>query len=112
MAKQGSDKAKKRSGKAVFINNSFIDNDIGVKIFDSWINCLNEIVDAFVLESDAVEHSHRRLSHTGIVVALARMQRRALHDNAAQLVKGHEILKLKAIAEGARGGHHGILQPQ
>ena len=89
-----------------------VDNHIGVNILDLRIDVFAEVINALVLKAHTVEHAHRRLSHARIVVALTWMQSGSLHDDTAQLVERHKILKLKSIAEGARGRHHGILQLQ
>ena len=71
---------------------------------------LAEIVHPLVLQPHAVEHTAGRLRHAGVVVALTWLQRRTLHDNTANTVEWHQVGKLQAVAEGARGRHHGILQ--
>ena len=86
-----------------------VDDDVGVNVLDRRVDVVAEIIDAFVLQSHAVEHSFRRLHHARIVVAFAGVERRTFDDNAANAVEGHEIGKFKTVAERAGGGHDGIL---
>ena len=89
-----------------------VDNHIGVDILNLGIDMLSKVVDTFVLQTHAVEHTRRGLGHAGIVVALTGVERGALHDDGSEAVERNEVLKLKPVAEGARGGHHGVLQLQ
>ena len=60
-----------------------------------------EVVHTFILQAHAIEHASSRLRHTGIVVALTRIQGRSLDDDATQLIEGYEVLELQSIAESA-----------
>ena len=71
-----------------------------------------EVVHSLVLQSHAVEHSRRCLSHSGIVVSLTRLQSRAFYDDAAYLVEAHEVGVFQSVTECAGGCHHRILQPE
>ena len=85
---------------------------IGLDVLHFRINMLTEIIHALVLKSHTVEHALGSLGHTGVVVALARLQRGAFHDDAANLTEVYEVGKFNAVAKRARGSHHGILQFQ
>ena len=63
---------------------TYVYNYIGFKIFDSRINCFNEVIDAFVLQSYAVEHPHQCFCHAWIWVSFARMQGRTFHYYSAK----------------------------
>ena len=76
------------------------------------IDVLAEVVGPLVLQPHAVEHARSRFGHARIVVALARLERGAFHDDGSYFFQRHEILKLQPIAEGAASRHHGIGQPQ
>ena len=89
-----------------------VDNHVGVNVLYLRIYMLAEIVHALVLQAHAVEHSAGGFGHTRIVVALARMQRSAFHDDAADAVEGHEVGKFQSVAKRSRCGHHGIFQAQ
>ena len=89
-----------------------VDDHVRVDILDLGVDLLTEIVHTLVLQTHAVQHSTGRLRHPGVVITLAGLQRRTLHDNAANTVQRHQVGKLQTVAEGARGRHHGILQRQ
>ena len=91
---------------------AYIDNHIGVDVFNLRIDVLAEVVDTLVLQTNAVEHTLCCLSHTRIVVALARIERSALNDDATYAVEWHEVGEFEAVAECSRCGHNGILEFQ
>ena len=90
----------------------YVDYHIGVDILDLRIDMLAEIIYALILQAHTVEHSLWCLCHSGIVIALARLQRGALYNNAAYLVKRYKIGKLQSVTKSSRGCHHGILEFQ
>ena len=71
-----------------------------------------EIFHALVLESHAVQHTLRSLSHARIVITLTRLQGGSLYDDATDFLQWHEVCKFQTIAEGSRCRHHWILQFQ
>ena len=87
-------------------------NHVCVDVLNLRIDVLAEIVYTLVLQAHTIEHTLRGLSHTGIVVALARIECGALNDDATYAVERHEVGKLQSISECSRCGHHGILQFQ
>ena len=91
---------------------AYIDNHVGVDVLYLRIDVLAEVVDTLVLQTDAVEHTLCCLSHTRIVVALARIERSALNDDATYAVERYEVGEFEAVAECSRCGHNGILEFQ
>jgi hypothetical protein len=89
---------------------TYVDDIITASGQQLGIDVLAEIVDTLILESHTVEHALRGLGHAWIVVALARLQRGALHNDATNLTEIYKVLKLKTIAKCSRGGHHRIFQ--
>ena len=79
-------------------------------MFDSMIHFGAEFLHAAVLQTHGVEHARRGLDHAGVGVALAVGAGGALDDEAAEAVEVYEVGELLAVAEGAAGGHHGVLQ--
>ena len=76
-----------------------IDDEVGVDILDLGIDVLAEVIDALVLQSDAVEHTAGGLVHAWVVIALAVVEGGALDDDGAYLVEWYEVLKLYAVAD-------------
>ena len=87
-----------------------VDYDIGVEVFDTGVYLFAELLHTAVLEAHGVEHTRGGLHHAGVGVALAVGAGGALDDEAAEAVEVYEVGELFAVAEGAAGGHHGVLQ--
>ena len=71
-----------------------------------------EGLDSHVLESYGVEHSRRGFGHTRVRVTLTSFACGAFDDDAPKPVEVDEVGEFFAIAEGAAGGHHGVLKSQ
>ena len=69
-----------------------------------------ELLDAAVLQAYGIEHARGGLGHAGVGVALAVLASSALDDEAAEAVEVYEVGELFAVAEGAAGGEHRVLQ--
>ena len=62
---------------------------------------LAEIVNTFVLQSDAVEHAAGCLCHAWVVVAFTRIECGAFDDDAAYVFEIDEVGKFDAVAKCA-----------
>lgn len=60
-----------------------------------------KIVDALVLQTYAIKHARGGFGHARIVIALAGVERGALHYETAKAVEIDKIGKFKAIAKCA-----------
>ena len=87
-----------------------IDKYLGINILDARIDLAAESLDTHILQSHGIEHARMGLGHAGIGVALTTLAYSAFDDDTAQTGEVDKVGELLAIAEGAGGGHHGILQ--
>ena len=89
-----------------------VNDNVCIDVLHLRIDVLAEVVDTFVLQAHTVQHATGRLCHARIVIALTRMQRCSFHDDTANLIKWHKILKLQPITKRSRCCHHRILHRQ
>lgn len=89
-----------------------VDDNLGAAVGDKWVNVLDEMVDALVLEPDGVNHTGGSLDHAWGVIALARVEGSSLDDEAAEAGEVDEVGVFDAVTECAGGGEDGIFEPQ
>ena len=81
---------------------------MGLIILDGGIDFLAEVVYSLVLKPHGIEHTRRRLGHTGIGVAFTVVEGGTLDDDTAKAVEVYKIGKLGAVTKCARCCHHRV----
>ena len=86
-----------------------VHNGVRTNVGELGIDVFGKIVDSFVLQADAVEHARCGFRHARIVIAFAREEGGAFHDESAESIEIDKVGKFHSVAESAGSGHHRIL---